>query len=167
MQQDKGFTLVELMIAIAIAAVIILAITTLMEWSSKGYQNAQEELDVQMETQMVVNMIGDRILEGNHAEFSNNTLTIYSINETDNTIKNKNVIWLDLSSNCLYLFEGAGNASVTLAADKESLFAQNVNGFYAEISKNKVTIQLTIQKAKKTVIVEQKIKMRNKYVELP
>ncbi|MEG2441289.1 MAG: prepilin-type N-terminal cleavage/methylation domain-containing protein [Acetivibrio sp.] len=167
MEKNKGLTLIELIIAMAVGGLLILAITTFMEWGSKGFQNTQQELDVQMETQMLVNLIGDRILEGNHIEFSKDTMTIYAIKEAEKTITEKKIIWLDTSTGNLYLFETSGNPTLIVAPDPKSLLAQNVESFFAIVKESKVTLSLTLHRVNRSFTLEQEVKMRNKQVPLP
>lgn len=78
---NKGFTLVELIISIAVMSVVALTITILMQTGSKSFSNAKSELNVQMESQTLLAQINTMIMESNsvHYDKDNDILTLYQI----------------------------------------------------------------------------------------
>ncbi len=166
--KDEGFTLIEVVIAIAIAAILIGGITAFMNAGTTNFQAVQDEVDIQTETQLLMGQIGDLILEGNHADYDEEkrTLTIYHIDEESNTISRKEIIWFDGAGH-LYLFSLLGTDIPDLSMDSRYLFGEHVKSFSAQVSEEEVKVSVTLEKGKKDYSTENLVKMRNRYVELP
>ena len=62
-KNQKGFTLVELIIAIAILAVVSLAICGFIVVGSRGYTAANTDIMLQQEAQLALNQISDVIID--------------------------------------------------------------------------------------------------------
>ncbi len=60
---NAGFSLVELLVAMAILGVVAVIIYTMMTSSSRFYQRASSDADIQMEAQLVANTISDLIID--------------------------------------------------------------------------------------------------------
>lgn len=89
MKNNKGFSLVELIIAIAIMAIAGVAVFGFMSYSSRFYSRANKDVKLQYEQQIAVNQIRDIILETSKGIAYNkatdpNTMYIFSQN-TDET----------------------------------------------------------------------------------
>lgn len=76
---NKGLTLVELMIAMAIATIVIGSITYFMATSTKSYRKANDEITLQLEGQTILNQLKELIIEAHNVKMdeSAKTLTIY------------------------------------------------------------------------------------------
>ncbi len=76
---NKGLTLVELMIAMAIATIVIGSITYFMATSTKSYRKANDEITLQIEAQTILNQLNELIIEAYNVKMDNttNTLTIF------------------------------------------------------------------------------------------
>lgn len=108
---NKGFTLIELIIAIAISVVVLASLVSLIWQSTNYYRRSNEEIGLQMEAQSILNQLKDLIVEADNVRFdmtsdphqlkiqqgpdvlyeiilnSDNTLTfIKASKEVDNTI---------------------------------------------------------------------------------
>lgn len=64
-QNNKGFSLVELVVAAGILGVISLTVITVMSASSTSYQKSSTEATLQSEAQVVANAISDRLIDCN------------------------------------------------------------------------------------------------------
>lgn len=62
-QKNKGFTIVELVIAIAILAIVGISITAFMLAGTNSYKRSNAEISLQYEGQMVTNQISDMIID--------------------------------------------------------------------------------------------------------
>ncbi len=80
-KDNKGYTLVELIISMAVFAVVLGAMTLLMSNGSKSYSNAKTELDLQMEAQTLMAQLNTMVMESNQAVYddTNKILTLYQI----------------------------------------------------------------------------------------
>lgn len=62
-QRNKGFTLVELLVVVAVFAIVGAAITGFILSSQKSYARGANEVDIQEEAQLVSNQIQDMIID--------------------------------------------------------------------------------------------------------
>lgn len=60
---NRGLTLVELMISIAISAIVLASLALFMSYTSRNYRRASEEVSLQMEAQTVLNQLDSMIME--------------------------------------------------------------------------------------------------------
>lgn len=67
-RDNRGLTLVELIIAVAIASIILLAITVFVRNAMRSYQTAQNAIDLQMESHVLMEQLGAWVMEGNRVE---------------------------------------------------------------------------------------------------
>lgn len=65
MKENKGFTLVELIVSISILSIVGLAVVGFMTTSSKTYANANEEVSIQYESQLAINQLRDLVIDAN------------------------------------------------------------------------------------------------------
>lgn len=63
LQENKGFSLVELLIAVCIASIIGMSLVALVQSSSNLYNHNNAELDVQTGAQLTANAITDRVID--------------------------------------------------------------------------------------------------------
>lgn len=84
-KEEDGFTLVELIISMAIFSIVSIMIMMFLQTGSNSYQRAKNELDLQMESQMLINQIRDMAYSANYAEYddsgSTNVLTLYHVTQ--------------------------------------------------------------------------------------
>ena len=66
-KNNKGFSLVELIIAFAIAAIAGMAVVSMMSMSNNSFRRSSRDVGLQYEQQIVVNQIRDFILESTDA----------------------------------------------------------------------------------------------------
>lgn len=78
-KDDRGLTLVELLIAIAISSIIIGAATLFLSSAHKGYNTASSAIDLQSEAQVLMEQIGMWTMEGNRVEVGHDYINIYQI----------------------------------------------------------------------------------------
>lgn len=88
-RNNKGFSLVELIVAFAIAAIAGAAVYSMMSFSNNSFRNSSKDLGLQYEQQIVVNQIRDYILESSDAisyDSGSKSLFVYSADsETETT----------------------------------------------------------------------------------
>ncbi|MCI8407811.1 MAG: prepilin-type N-terminal cleavage/methylation domain-containing protein [Lachnospiraceae bacterium] len=145
--QNAGFTLVELLIAMMITLIIITAVGQFMSATSRTYQIMNNQVDLQMEAQCTINMIADMVLEGNNVVFDKdeNMLRIYknlgtldsSGNPVDYRSAEQNIIWFDkdgdIEEGNMYLFVCKDISDYTKALAHDSgeakLMAEGIESF--------------------------------------
>lgn len=105
-QENKGFSIVELIIAVAILAIISGATLMFMRQSSVTYNNSNADVDVQTEAQLTANAITDRVID------CETQLRFYDGHETTTVDGAGNVITTSDSYTLYYKAEGV-NRTVT------------------------------------------------------
>lgn len=155
---NQGFTLVELMIGIAILSLLSISIITFIGYGTRNYRKAQEEVTLQVEAQTIINQLSDLIIEANNVKYREDTLTIYQ-NDA------KYIITLESSSNQL-LYEKVLAGEV--ASGDKKLYGQYVTSLSiidtGENDLNK-TIQISIDLKKNSTnykIQDHYVTIRNK-----
>lgn len=83
-KDNRGITLVELIIAITISVIIVGAATLFFMTAQKSYRRAQETVHLQEETQILMEQLASWIMEGNGVKIINDAaygqvLVIYQI----------------------------------------------------------------------------------------
>lgn len=76
-KNNRGFSLVETVCAVAIIGLTSTAIGSAMIMSTDNYQRGNTEVDVQKEAQLATNLIGNLLVDATDASYTGNTLTIY------------------------------------------------------------------------------------------
>ncbi len=95
---NKGFTLVELLISISIASVLIITITSFMSISARTYADLTRTVDLKYESQIVMAQIQDRFIDCNGGIAYEND-TIYVVNKNSDSTKSIYVYKLDADTN--------------------------------------------------------------------
>lgn len=112
MKNHKGFTLVELLVGMAILSIVAVAITSFIVAGSKSYAAANTEIVVQQESQLAMNQISDVVIDTtrsvNYTGYSSDgSVSQQAVKDADFTI--------EVEDKSLTLFNGTG--TVVLDAD--------------------------------------------------
>lgn len=178
-KDNKGITLVELLIAIAISAIIVGAATFFLMTAHKNYKEASASIDLQSETQILMEQMGTWIMEGNRVNAESVTvgaakkdkLVIYQIPRTITATDkaSKRVIWLS-SSRKLYMKKFTGindpdldSTDIDTNADEvqENCIGEYVTGFVPSVDGAKVSISLEMTQSKESYQIQNDFKVRN------
>lgn len=78
---NKGLSLVELIIAISMATMVIAAATVFLYNAERSYRISQYSVDLQMEAQVLMEQMSNWVLESNHMEIVNGgkALVLYKV----------------------------------------------------------------------------------------
>ena len=190
-KDNRGITLIELIIAIAISTIIVGAATFLLSTAQKNYSSASATIDLQSEAQILMEQMGTWIMEGNRVKVNaaGDKLTVYQIprkvttNRPDGaealkTDASKRVFWLSNKLNgktmrktMLYMkkFDGITkpDSDTTDVADADAILdnciGEYVTSFSAveDKSKAKVTITLEFRQGTQKYSITNEFKLRN------
>lgn len=176
-RKNSGFTLVELVIVMAIMGILGLAVAGFIGTSTKQYKYASKDVDLQYEAQLTMNQIGDLIIDAQkgvkyepatvaapvEVASSDSKLIIYNKDCTYNIIYRPSEHKIYLRKDTLDPATGAVKAD---GQGKESLMAENVTGFTPDLSeaesKNSVGIVVDFKAGDKKYTSKQNFTMRNK-----
>ena len=78
-RDDRGFTLVEMIIAMAVSVIVIGAAAIFIRSALRGYRVASDTIDLQMESQVLMEQLATWIMEGNYMAEKDGVLVIYHI----------------------------------------------------------------------------------------
>ena len=128
---DKGVTLVELIIAIAVSTIVIAMVITFLTAGTKSYTSANDEVSLQMESQTVMNQLEDMIMGSYWTEIRTVEVVDAIVNVKALIIYNEeniDVIYWDREAEKLYLvdeqtFDTIRNLSSISYTDEENLMA--------------------------------------------
>ena len=189
MRRDQsGVTFSELIIAIASSAIIMAAATMFLGAAHKNYNNASAQIDLQSESQILMEQFGMWVMEGNRVEAFDASpsgpkgIVIYQIPRTP-SVENpdgaaapdpvtKRVIWLSASGKKLYTKTTtvtdltADTTVITAATDErqQNLLGEYVTDFTGSVdedSKASVTISLKMEYLKQSYEIKNVFKVRN------
>ena len=187
---NKGFSLIELIITVAILTIITSAILGFIVTGTKSYGNVNEEVELQQEAQLTFNQLSDLIIDSTNGikyYYNDNEnkiiLTDSDITETVtsktlaiyNTVKEAgvekkyiyNIIWKK-SENKLYLRKDTIAATGAVTKGTPELMAEYVNDFSPSLAKaqnkKKVVIELSFIKNNKSYVSKKNFALRNKAV---
>ena len=186
-KDNRGITLIELIIAIAISTIIVGAATFLLSTAQKNYSSASATIDLQSEAQILMEQMGTWIMQGNRVEVNaaGDKLTVYQIPrkvttnrptgaEALKTDTTKRVFWLSDKFNgktMLYMkkFDGIADpdhdtTDVTdFDATLDNCIGEYVTGFTVAKSTSdaKVTITLELKQGKQKYSITNEFKLRN------
>ena len=184
----RGITLVELIIAIAISTVILGAATLFLGMAHKNYNHASAQIDLQSESQILMEQIGMWVMEGNRVEALDPStsgaqgIVIYRI-PRKTSVENPNgaaapepaskrVIWLSASGKKLYTKTVAvadldTDTTVIVASTDEvqqNLLGEYVTAFTGTVdtsSQTSVTVSFQMEYLKQKYEIQNVFKLRN------
>ena len=188
-RDQRGITFIELMIAIAISSIIMIAATMFLGAAHKNYNNASAQIDLQSESQILMEQIGMWVMEGNRVEAldpstsgAQGGIVIYRI-PRKTSVENPNgaaapepaskrVIWLSASGKKLYTKTAAvadpEKDTTVIAANvdevQQNLLGEYVTAFTGTVdasSQASVTVSFKMQYLKQNYEIQNMFKLRN------
>lgn len=180
-RNNGGFSLVELLIAMAILGVVSLVIYSFMNTGARFYQRTSADADIQSEAQLVANTISDLIVDcevniSYDKEVSNGSAGgTLSFSERVLEISNSDYQFLVFreDDNLFYLERRPDPSNLTqyeaYNVDNSQLLAQNVTEFEVDLTrvsgkgngKNIVTFYMTYEKGGRSYSGNYQVNLRN------
>lgn len=159
-EKNKGFTLIELIIAMAIASIVIGFTTYFMASSLKSYRKANDELTLQLEGQTILNQLHELIIESYNVKFdeSKELLTVYQKDYT---------YYIKKEKTSLIMLKKQNGEEVGIR-ENWVLFGEYIDDFYivdTGSNNNNAKISISLHLIKNEVVYKMKdstITLRNK-----
>ena len=114
--KQKGYSLVELILSIAVFSVMMISIVTIMSNTLKAYGQASIDVDLQESAQVVTNQLEELLCDAN--SISGNETSGYLIDNQYRLVK---------SGKNLILYDNSGNELSRLATNVDSFKIENFN----------------------------------------
>lgn len=137
-KDNKGFSLVELLIAIAISSIVLMALVMLITQAVRSYTKQTALAQIQSDADISLNQMSKNILEATEIKIEklNGDVTIY----TNKVIEKKNSTEVGIEWG--YYYESATQQLWYINSDKSemSLVCDNVTSFDVRISKDSIQL---------------------------
>lgn len=88
-KHNQGFSLIELLIAVAILSIIMIAVVQFMSTTSGAYQKNKKNLNLQTDTMQIMGQLSDTIMRANYIRLETKDKGMYTIVNSDKETKNK------------------------------------------------------------------------------
>ena len=158
---NRGLSLVELLVTVAIASVIIVTAMTLLVNGTKLYGNGLNEVNLQDEVQITLNQVEDILMEGNSEikyDAANHILAVTK-NEWNSSINQYQEVveYVSFANGCLWYQQDGGETS---------LMAEYVDDFSVNIGSDgkKVVLSISMSNGRRTYSSNQTVSLRNSTV---
>ncbi len=157
-KNNKGFTLVELLVAFGILAVVMVMVGAVIGISSGTYRNISDDLNLQYDSQLAMSQIQEYVIDCSEAVASaddgvNDVLYLFNVNPNgEKTVYDGYKLALSAKDNTLMLYTKPGfttefnkeDASTYLFKDAGQPMSNNVEMFTAELSPDGRSIKITL-----------------------
>ena len=165
---NKGFSLIELLIALAVSAIVMTVILALMGYTSNQMAMTQQKVSIQDEAKDILNHIVNYGQEGSSAEWSDSGVKhlIIRNNSDKAAIKRKEVVYWFIGNEMYFASTEDVNVA-SLAADKKHLLGENVEDFICEVKENSesktkyITVDLKMKTEKANMSCTNNVYLRN------
>lgn len=104
MKNRKGFTLIEILIAVAIMSIIVSLIMSVFITNLKNYKTLKNQSELQFQSQFILNFISDKVMESKNVALIKSCTTSVINSEKEHTISKISLEYKNDSNNC-YIFE--------------------------------------------------------------
>lgn len=154
--KNKGYTLVELILSIAVFSVVMVSIISIMSSVASNYKNSTFEVQVQEEAQLVGNQLSDLLVDAQGFDVSNASAGKYRF--TLSSGDNIDIVF-DSSENNLYYLTGSDEEDKHLLSDSVSSF--DISGLQANGKDNSCVVNLSYNDFNYTYDLNKSIYFRN------
>lgn len=145
---NKGMTLVEVMVGVFLTALVMSIATTIMINSARYFERQSAQIDIQNESQVVTNYLSEAFMEATaYEEISDGTVTAIRLYR-DGTSENSRLVVYDAANTSLYVASftplAAGPASLPNIAAvagfmiEEYRISDHVRDFAVTIEKSEI-----------------------------
>ena len=149
---NSGFTLVEVLVVMAILAVVGGLTAGFLLSGTRSYQSTEKEVDIQYEAQVLLNQIGDYVMEANSG-IGKKENVIYIYNNKDGVLEKETVSYEPETETLYYEKSETLNDAESTVVEK-TVLAENVEAFSMDVSRaetdRKVDAQLALESQDKS-----------------
>lgn len=169
---NKGFSLLEMIIAAAIATLVISGMGAFLISGVRNYQSSRERTNLQIESQTALNLMTDLIMEGKQTTCQTGTSVINGV--TAGVFYNGDTVLFcyvpgeavtNAGSGGVYLLEGYTDIPVEIESTvitAQNLIAEHVTNCTFEKDMDTITITLCLSQGGKTLSTTAQAYPRNR-----
>lgn len=162
---NKGFSLIEVIIALAIIMVVSGSIISFLLAGSRSYSSVITTTDLQKEAQLVMNQISDIVIS---AEKEVRYVSVVSTLEVINENEKYEISYVPAEKKIYYKKSVIDTMSRSFELKENVLMAENVTAFSAEViraeGKNKIRVKMNLKNNSQSYVKEEIITPRNENV---
>lgn len=151
----EGFSMVEMLIAVAVSAIVMTALLALLGYTMRSTSQTQTKVAIQNEAKDVVNHMVSHVIEGTHVTWEDTGKYMFIEHDEeepsatpggDVTIEKNKKYCYYLSGKKLYFKSISNSESLPPAATDKHLLCDNVESFSAEPDvKDKSTVHIVLK----------------------
>lgn len=162
-QDNKGFSLIELIIAISISVFVLGIVASFLWQSTNYYRRSSEDISLQMEAQTILNQLKDLIVEADCVAFDNTVApTVLRLQHGSELLYE---ISFNYTEKTLYFIKGIKEADGTISRTLPRLFGQYVEYFHVSDTSDgdsSIMVSFTLQgEYTKYEVKESLVNLRN------
>jgi prepilin-type N-terminal cleavage/methylation domain-containing protein len=147
--ENQGFSLVELLVSVAILSIVLLVVTTAMVTGSKNFTRGNADAGMQREAQLLVDQIEDMIIDSNvginfKAEADGSELVLYNTTDGGGSFTEEVIKWNSDDNKLTYsqwevTYDDVAGKYVRSGAAlyDDALLTQNISDFSVDLSDEK------------------------------
>lgn len=131
-ENNKGLTLLEMIISVAIMSIVIVTITSFMVTGTKMFGASHDEIQLQQEAQLALSNVENRIIDAKMGircddDGTQVILTVFNENDVTSTDAKEYIVW---NRNDKKIYYASSTSDVTLTTfPKDEVLASNVENF--------------------------------------
>lgn len=161
---NRGISLIELIICLAITSIVLSILAVYISGASQVFRKTNDEVNLQMEAQVTINQLSNRAMEAKKIDLPTDPsdpkrrYVIEGYSES-----NVYVVIFNKEDNELYLTKATSLAEAqSITSNDDSLLSEYLEDIQiTEEDSKTVTITLSFQAGKENYLVSRKIKLRN------
>lgn len=134
-KERAGYSLIELMIAIAISAIVLTAIVSLIGFATRNMRITQTSVDLQNQAKETLNHMTTYVMEGSTVTWDKDKKQLVitknkigALHQVESSLSS--YYWLD--GNAIYFAKDSDEKKAVLTADKKHLLLDHVKDFSCE-----------------------------------
>lgn len=169
----EGYSLVELLIAMAITGVVLAGLVFILTYSVHNSSLTQAKVEMQDEAKDVMNHITNHIMEGNHVDISVEGLLKVQVDEESASlpggtssqikVKKKDMYYYYLKNGNLY-FKNVSGGDTSIEANSRFLLAEDVESFTSELVNGDdrvIRVEVKLKNDNSEFVCKQDVHIRN------
>lgn len=169
-KNNYGITLVELIISMAIAAIVFSIIAIMINTAAKGFKRSNEDVNLQMEAQIAINQLST-IVMGASGDITSNTTVLpdKKFLISYNTGSDSYALYLKVDTDKLYLIPAANitaadgiDPTASVENENKYLMAEYVDDISIETGTKSPKIYIKFVLGDSSFTMTKKVTIRNK-----